>query len=71
MNYNKIKTFVLVAELGSMTEAARRLHRTFPTLGHRQPNITAANHKTLKQIVQAGYGMAILPVYLMIDEHAD
>lgn len=28
MDYNKIQTFVLIAELGSMTEAARRLHRS-------------------------------------------
>lgn len=38
-----------------------------PSLRHRKPNMTAANHQTLKQIVSAGFGMAILPDYLMKD----
>lgn len=38
-----------------------------PSLRHRKPNMTAPNHQTLKQIVVAGFGMAILPDYLIKD----
>lgn len=37
-------------------------------LKHRKPNLLAPNHKTLKQIVMSGYGIAILPDYLMANE---
>lgn len=42
-----------------------------PTLRHRKPNMTAPNHNTLRQILHAGFGIAIMPDYLMVNSVAD
>jgi len=38
------------------------------SLRHRKPNATAPSHRTLKQMIETGFGMAVLPEYLVQSE---